>query len=223
MRLAALLAAIGLTACGPSSLEPQVEINPADFVLLPCGLAGDAPPCTLVVIGGKRLLFGAPSGISSGLMDEDLEQLDGVFLFSLRSADIEGLDEVRNASWHAGRDAPLPVTGPQGTGDLIAGVNFAFETADALRIVDAGIPKGGFDAAILVEMKTRDQMHDVVFDTGDVVIQAERRSDQAVRYIITYQNRPPLLIEPCRSEECSFADRAEWPLVRPHFIVKTEP
>ena len=219
MKRVALIFAFIVAGCGSQFGDQRAEINPADFVLLPCGLQKEAPPCALAVIGGKRLLFGAPAGLSSTLTEDNLRQLDGVFLFSLRASDIEGLDEVRNASWRAGRDRALPVSGPQGIGDVVAGLNLAFETADALRIVDEGVPKGGFDAALLVEMERRDETPDIVFDTGDVVIRAMQRADQKTRYSIVYRDAAPFVIETCRVDDCSFGDGLEWPLSAQHFIV----
>ena len=224
MRRAAVCLVLLLSACSEVSQRPDnADVNPADFVLLPCEALNETAPCALAIIGGKRLLFGAPAGLGAALSPEDLRQLDGVFLFSLRATDIEGLDEVRNASWHAGRERPLNVTGPDGTQSLIAGLNLAFETADALRVVDDGIPKGGFDAAILTMMPSRDDEDRIVFNTGDVVISAMPRADQAIKYTITYQGTAPVDIQPCLEDDCRLAETLEWPLKKPEFIVRAGP
>ncbi|MEM9055430.1 MAG: hypothetical protein AAGB16_08895, partial [Pseudomonadota bacterium] len=98
--------ALCLAACGRSesgALEREM-IAPQDFALLPCGPSQAERPCALAIAGGKRLLFGGASGIAETLSDADLGQLDAVFLFSMRAIDVEGLDEIRNRSWQAGRD-----------------------------------------------------------------------------------------------------------------------
>ncbi|MEM7491757.1 MAG: hypothetical protein AAF296_00130 [Pseudomonadota bacterium] len=213
-----------VSACSEASQRAEKpDINPADFVLLPCNVLNETAPCTLAIVGGKRLLFGAPAGLGAAVAPEDLRQLDGVFLFSLRAADIEGLDEVRNASWHAGRERSLNVTGPDGTQNLIAGLNLAFETADALRVVDHGIPKGGFDAAILTMMPTSDGEDRIVFNTGDVVISAMPRADQAIKYTVIYQGATPIDIQPCLEDDCRLAETLQWPLKKPEFIVRASP
>ena len=67
---------------------------------------------------------------------------------SLQAADLEGLDEVRNAGWTAGRETPLAVGGPSGLRDVVAALNKAYELSDAQIFVEAS-PKGGFGAALL--------------------------------------------------------------------------
>lgn len=212
-----------LSACAPNAGPARPDILPTDFALLPCGLQESDVPCAMAVIGGKRLLFGAPAGIGSTLDQNDLRMLDGVFLFSLRANDIEGLDEVRNESWRAGRRRPLPVAGPDGTAQTLGALNLAFETADALRIVDEGVPPGGFDAAILVGMADRKDPEDPLFNTGDVVVRSEVRADQAVRYLVSYRGADAVAIEPCLNGECSFAAGQTWPMLEMHFIVKQTP
>ena len=212
-----------LSACAPNEEPTRPDILPTDFALLPCGLQESDVPCAMAVIGGKRLLFGAPAGIGSTLDQSDLRMLDGVFLFSLRASDIEGLDEVRNESWRAGRSKPLPVAGPDGTAQTLSALNLAFETGDALRIVDEGVPPGGFDAAVLVQMGDESGADNPMFDTGDVLVRSEVRADQAVRYLVSYRGADPVIIEPCLAGECSFAGGQTWPLLDVHFIVKQTP
>ena len=124
------------TAPAPGDPSEDLSIAPRDFVLLPCGPARSDQPCALVAAGGKRVLFGAPAGVAATLSEADLRQLDSVVLFSLRATDIEGVDEIRNESWRAGRATPLLTIGPRGVLVLVDGLNTAFEQADALRIVE---------------------------------------------------------------------------------------
>lgn len=162
-----------VSACGAvAPTEPvRPEISPQEFVLIPCGPARADRPCTLVIAGGKRVLFGAPAGVAATLTVEDLRGLDAVMLPSLKAGDIEGLDEVRNESWRAGRSVPLRVVGPEGTVGIVEALNKVFEQADALRIVEEGIPKGGYDAAVLEGFELPPRTADAtVFDTGDVNI-----------------------------------------------------
>lgn len=189
MRLLALILLV--SACGSAQsadTDRATDIRPQDFVLVPCGVRMADRPCALVVAGGKRVLLGAPSGAGQELSDDDLRQLDAVTLFSLRAADIEGLDEVRNASWQAGREEPLRVIGPEGTVAMVAALNRAFEQADALRIVDEGIPPGGYDAAILTAEELGSSAIEVAaFDTGDLTVMARVQPSGYVDFRVMYE------------------------------------
>jgi hypothetical protein len=216
---------VSIAACSASTpeSEPDLLIQPDDFVVLPCDRVIAPQPCALVVAGGKRVLFGAPSGAAISFNQDELKQLDAVLLFSLRAIDIEGLDDVRNHSWRAGRDAALLVIGPAGLDDIVTALNKAYEQPDALRIVEDGIPPGGFDAAVLVTgLSVPGQ---VVFDTGDLRI--ERLS---TGYKVFYGQAQPLVLAACGADlerdagftvSCA-ADTPDvaWPLSEPVILQK---
>ncbi len=226
-----VFSAILITACGgaPAARVEGPTSHPAisstDFALLPCGPGEAERPCALVMAGGKRVLFGAPAGALTGLSEEDLANLDAVMLFSLRAEDIEGLDEVRNASWRAGRSAPLRVSGPDGTAEMIAALNLAYEASDAIAFVERG-SKGGFDSAVLVAGESEGK----VFDTGDLLIQAGGFSDMS--YLVSYAQKH-IQLAACQefeggvfnmphvsmSIECS-GSGTSWPLTAPVFITE---
>ena len=238
---ALFLAGFCMVGCGMSNAPSPAAANrpatgaiaPEDFALVPCGPGQADRACPLAVAGGKRLLFGTPAGVAASLEPADLRQLDGVFLFSLRARDIEGLDEVRNASWQAGRSAPLLVVGPDGTERLVGALNLAFEQADALRIVVEGIPPGGYDSAILV---SREMDHAArssrLFDTGDLQVTGRESSTGLAEYRVRY--RGDLILSACgatpgetveavsnaseRRLDCGSGDLS-WPLAEIHFIV----
>jgi len=225
--------AVCLAACGgPPAEDPPaaLEIAPQDFVLLPCGVDSAEHPCALAIAGGKRVLFGTPRGAADGLRPEDLRQLDAVFVFSLRAGDLEGLDEVRNASWHAGRETPLLVVGPRGIDVVTTAINAAFEQADALRIVEQGSPPGGYDAAVLIPRAASGQSK--VFDTGDVVVDST-----SYGYRMSYDQRGMAHFHTCDAGpanqevrigefvwerlSCTSSDPdRRWPLQAPLFILK---
>lgn len=237
MRMGSLTASIFLgallTGCGSDPAPaptPSLSIAPQDFVVLPCGDQDAERPCALAVAGGKRVIFGAPAGAAKGLSPADLRLLDAVLVFSLRARDIEGLDELRNESWRAGRSTPLLVIGPTGIEDVVQALNKTFEQADALRIVEEGIPPGGYDAAVMTgRAGTRDQ---IVFDTGDVQVRATQQG-----YDLTYNLSAVLELSSCAvgTDGESVPDAAQtrvrlgcdptiadtvWPLESPLVIVK---
>lgn len=222
-----------MAACAapaPGDPSEDLSIAPRDFVLLPCGPARSDQACALVAAGGKRVLFGAPAGVAATLSEADLRQLDSVVLFSLRAKDIEGVDEIRNESWRAGRATPLLTIGPRGVLVLVDGLNTAFEQADALRIVEEGIPAGGYDAAILTGREAG--RGEIVFDTGDV-----RVTRISGGYRIAYEEQAAVDLLPCDetradvtspdatnvqiSVSCDGSEQdLAWPLSAPHFVVR---
>ena len=220
----ALFGGVLATACGDTATsprEPAFNVTPQQFAILPCGDLGELRPCALIAAGGKRILFGAPGSVAAGLKPDDLSQLDAVLLFSLRSYDVEGLDDIRNRSWDAGRDTPLLVIGPSGTETFVAAINKAYEQADALRIVEDGIPPGGYDAAVLTPLEA--QSGQTVFNTGDVVVKSVGDG-----YTVTYLDQHSLYLSACDAEisaevdltvSCA-ADGADmaWPIKQPVLV-----
>ena len=211
-----------VSACGGTQQDEGIElvVEPHQFVLMPCGAIAENHPCTLASIGGKRILFGAPAGVTSAMSPEDLKLLDAVMLFSLRAGDTNGLAEVRNQSWEAGRDAPLLVVGPNGVDAFVAGLNQAYEMADALRIVEDGIPAGGYDAALLTAMSGTEQQ--TVFNTGDVVVK-----HSSAGYSIAYLETTRVWLSSCKGDapDADYAVLCDpqagmdvWPLEQPVFV-----
>ena len=234
-RLSSIWIAACLAACGgpPVAEAPaSLDIAPQDFVLLPCGVESPDHPCALAIAGGKRVLFGAPAGAIDGIRREDLSQLDAVIVFSLRAGDLEGLDEVRNASWKAGRQAPLLVIGPKGIETVATALNTAYEQADALFVVEEGAPPGGYDAALLISRAYSGDGE--VFDTGDVVVEST-----SYGYRMTYDQRGMAHFHACDAApanqevrigemvwerlSCNAADPdRRWPLRAPLFILQNQ-
>lgn len=223
--LSSALAGFTLFACEAEAPPPtwwDMDVPAQDFVVLPCGSTQSSAPCAMVVAGGKRILAGAPAGVVASLREVDLKQLDGVLIFSLHAENIEGLDEVRNRSWLLGRSQPLRVVGPTGLGDVVAGLNLTYEQADALFVVENGIPPGGYDAAILISVEAISG--DLVFDTGDLAISRTRQGFD-VQYRGEYQlslcanSNVSIDGEPVAegSMEIGCAAR-QWPLIEPVFV-----
>lgn len=228
-----LLASTALLLVASCSGAPddaaRSDIKPQDFALVPCGVSDQNRPCALAIAGGKRVLIGAPAGVGETLIAEDLRLLDAVILFSLRADDIEGLDEIRNNSWHAGRAEPLIVVGPEATNSMVAALNLTFEQSDALRVVEEGIPPGGYDAAVL---DGRESMEADVpaFDTGDFRV---FRQDDSI--FLSYLGEHGVALDSCRLDRPSeWVERSEeidlrigcrntevaWPLDAIHFVLR---
>ena len=189
---------------------PQRDVKPADFAIESCSGPG-TNICLFARAGGKRLLFGAPAGVGNRIAGKELARLDGLFLYSLRSEDIEGLDEVRNISWQAGRPGPLSVSGPAGLSSVIDGLNRAYEISDALIFIEDGAPAGGFDAALLET--AHEVMEDtVVFYTGDLKVEVTTGMNDRLSYRVDYRDVDEtwhtLVIQPCGAPDIARNDIA---------------
>lgn len=170
--------------------------NPRALYLVACGgqavVPGELPgQCILAVAGGKRFLFGTPAGAAMTLSLEDLQQLDAVFLFSLASKDIEGLDEIRRASWAAGRSGELWVYGPEGIGETVLLLDQVHLYGDAIATMNDGargfrdLPLRAFGFR-LVDLSEEGRP---LMDRGDVVVSGVMRDGVRAGYQLRYNGR----------------------------------
>ncbi len=221
--------ASGTASSGPGS-EKAVAIKSTDFAILPCRASSASAPCAMVAAGGKRILLGTPAGIGSAFEGSDLRELDAVLLFSLRAADLEGLDEVRNAAWVAGHEGSLAVAGPSGTSATVAALNAAFEVSDSLTFVEAP-PAGGFSAALLRVLPGEGDAKVRVFDSGDLVVTKIENAQGRAGYWFDYAGKRAV-VQPCVMDQAvRFAPdadfvlscdggQANWPIGDVQFVVK---
>ena len=227
--LIALLAGCG----GPAESDTAsgaASVRSTDYALVPCGPSSPEAPCVLVMAGGKRILFGTPPGLRDGVDAGMLAGLDAVLLFSLQGADLEGLDEVRNAGWTAGREEPLAVGGPAGLRDVLGALNKAYEVSDAQTFVETP-PRGGFGAALLGVLPGEGDAKTHVFDTGDLIVTKIETADGRAGYWVDYGGVRAVL-QPCGMDQAvQFNDReafvlactdeaSGWPLGELHYLVQ---
>ena len=230
--LLAFAALVSAVACGsandaPVAPPPELAIRSTDFALLPCSERLLPGKCVIVLAGGKRVMFGAPAGVTLDQSSADLRNLDAVMLLSLRGEDVEGLDELRNAAWRAGRESSLPVAGPSGTGEFAGILNRAYEVSDALIFVEER-PAGGFDAALLAVLPGEGEAEATVFDTGDLRVRKFETGTDRATYIVDYA-RHNLILSSCGGtplQELSGGEfrvldcESEWPLGAPEFVFR---
>lgn len=216
-----------------AALDPTIA--PDDFVFAPCDLQQVSGDCVILAAGGKRVLIGAPAGIGEGKIAGDNIRPDSVILTSLKAQSIEGLDEVRNRSWLSGRRSPLVVAGVTGTKRVVAALNDAYITSDALAYVN-GTRRGGFDieAMIAVEVEPGEE----AFDTGDLTITALEAGIDQLALWIDYRGETVLLSDcavdaeiiaawpvanhyiGCSNGHYIVESRVQWPLERRSYISK---
>ena len=210
-------AALMLSACGQApdtqsgngvkpapSADAVVPIAPTDFVIAPCAGVAEGAKCAIIAAGGKRVLIGAPAGIGEGMIAGDVTSPDGVVLLSLQAGAVEGLDELRNHRWTSGQRAALVIAGAQGVDSLVAGLNAAYVTSDALAYV-SGDREGGFDTVPIVAKVVG--AGEPAFDTGDLVIRTYAGGPGTLALFVTYNDKTALLSD-CAATP---ADIQSWP------------
>ncbi len=113
-----------------------------------CGTGSPMPddrragPCIGILAGQRAFVVDAGSGGPRRLarMGFPVGALEGILLSHLHSDHIDALGELIMLDWvgREGRRAPLPVTGPRGTRDVVAGFNAAYRIDSGYRIAHHG-------------------------------------------------------------------------------------
>jgi ribonuclease Z len=130
-------------------------------------------PATLVVAGGKRLLFDAGRGVSQRLwqLGFSLGSIDAVFLTHLHSDHLVGLPDLWLTGWlqpeYGRRQKPLRLFGPPGVKALAAALREGFGADVAYRAEKEGLQLAG------IAFDTQDiSGEQILFDEGGVKVSA---------------------------------------------------
>ena len=174
---------IHVAVCGSSSPLPSLN---------------RAGPCLAVLAGEELMIFDAGGGSSRqlGSMNINAGEIDKIFLTHLHSDHIDGLGEMLLQSWAGGRrQAPLPIYGPEGTEQVVAGFNMAYAIDSTYRIEHHGeeiIPPGGF-GGVATEFFVEEGGSSVVYQSGDLTVTAYEINHEpvepAVAFRIDYKDR----------------------------------
>jgi ribonuclease Z len=156
-----------------------------------------AGPCTLV-IAGKRLFVvdaGEDSARNMSAMGMPMGRIEGLFLTHFHSDHIDGIGPLMLLRWTVGTaTTPLPIHGPPGVEQVVAGFNAAYALDSGYRVAHHGPkivpPTGGGGTALPFAIGTTPV---VVFDNGGVKITAfpvnHRPVTPAVGYRFDYKGR----------------------------------
>ncbi|MCP5386945.1 MAG: MBL fold metallo-hydrolase [Novosphingobium sp.] len=161
--------------------------------------ADRAGPCIAVLAGQQAFIFDSGSGSirKLGRMGFPMGKLRAEFLTHLHSDHIDGLGEALLQAWVAGhRAAPLPVYGPPGTDQVVAGFNQAYAIDSTYRIAHHGpkvVQPSGFGGAASIITLPEGTDSQVVYEKEGVRITAIRVNhapiSPAYGYRIDYKGR----------------------------------
>ena len=136
-----------------------------------------AGPCLGVMAGEHVIVVDAGSGGPRRLarMGFPVGRIERVYLTHLHSDHIDSLGELMLQAWVGGsRERPLPIAGPQGVEDVVAGFNAAYRIDSTYRTahhgVDVANPAGFGGVAEIIPAPTDTGKAAVIHDQGGVKI-----------------------------------------------------
>jgi ribonuclease Z len=167
----ALLVASGIALFGErlvvAAMTNQVRANisgqvlnalPDGLHLMLCGAGAPLPdpsragPCIMVLAGQDLYVVDVGSGSvrNFGPMGVPTGRVEALLLTHFHSDHLDGLGELMTTRWAGGgKDTPLPVYGPTGVAQVVAGFNMAYAQDFGYRIAHHGeavVPKSGAGA-----------------------------------------------------------------------------
>jgi ribonuclease Z len=170
-----------------------------------CGAGSPLPdpersgPCVFVVAGERLFVVDAGSGSSRVLARMRVPQgaIEAILLTHLHSDHIDGLGELEMQRWaNGGHDTPVPVLGPEGVEDVVAGIDLAYRASRGYRVAHHGadvVPPGGAGAVARPFESPRDGESVTLIDDGGLLVRAFRVDhapvDPAVGYRFDYAGR----------------------------------
>ena len=157
-------------------------------------------PCLAIIAGDQHIVIDAGSGGVRTLtrMGYPVGEIDAVFLTHLHSDHMDGLGELLMQAWvNGGRDVPMPVYGPEGVQELVAGFNTAYRIDSTYRTAHHGLeianPEGRGGEPLPISMPAGPGGKAVLYDEGGLQVTAYRVShapvEQAYGYRVDYEGR----------------------------------
>ena len=174
-----------------------------------CGAGGPLPdpkrsgPCVAVIAGEQLFIVDAGTGGARNLgpLGIPVGAVDAVFLTHFHSDHIDGLGELATLRWvNAANREPLPVHGPQGVAEVVAGFNTSYAQDEVYRHEhhgDAVAPMSGAGMTAVSHQQPTDGEALVIYDRDGVMVQMikvdHRPVDPAVAYLFSYGGRSVLI------------------------------
>ena len=158
-----------------------------------------AGPCTVVLAGKKLFVIDAGAGSTKNLslMNLPPARVNAVFLTHFHSDHIDGLGELMLQRWASGPNtSPLPVYGPTGVDQVVAGFQAAYVLDSGYRVAHHGatvVPPSGFGGAAHPFEAQPDLPNVTVIDEPDLKVIAfpvhHNPVEPAVGYLFIYKDR----------------------------------
>lgn len=205
-----------------------------------CGTGSPLPdptragPCTFVVAGDRLFIVDTGSGSTRNLlqMGVPLGQTEALLLTHFHSDHIADLGELRLQRWVGGANSvPLPVYGPVGVGDVIAGFNAAYDLDDGYRTAHHGAaiapPAGANTNAVEIAIGDAPNADAVVIDDGDLRVTMFRVDhspvEPAIGYRFDYKGRSVVIsgdtaFAPSVAEHAAGADLLVHEALQPRMV-----
>jgi ribonuclease Z len=161
-----------------------------------------AGPCAVVIAGKRLFVFDAGSGSprNIGKLGFVHGRIEAIFLTHFHSDHIDGLGELMLQRWvTTSNTSPVPVYGPPGVEQVVAGLRQAYAQDQHYRVAhhgDATVPASGF-GGVARPFNLVLQVPTVVLKEGDLEITAfsvdHAPIHPAVGYRINYKGRSVVL------------------------------
>lgn len=136
-----------------------------------------AGPCVGVIAGGHAMVFDIGSGGARRLarMGFPVGRLEKIYLTHLHSDHLDGLGELMLQAWVGGsRSTPIPVAGPKGVEEVVAGFNMAYRIDSTYRTGHHGPtvanPAGFGGAPEIIDAPSGPGHAQVIFDRDGVKV-----------------------------------------------------
>ena len=170
-----------------------------------CGAGGPLPdpqrsaPCLILIAGDQTYLVDAGAAAATNMAVQQVQPgtLDAVFLTHFHSDHIDGLGQLGVMRWAGGgHTSPLPVYGPDGIGEVVAGLSQTYRLDSVYRAAHHGpevTPPTGAGLMARSFAEPREGESAVVFEAGALRVTAFRVDHPpikpAVGYRFDYQGR----------------------------------
>jgi len=193
-----------------------------------------AGPCLFVIAGEQFFVVDTGGGSTETLqlMGLPVGEIDALFLTHYHSDHIADLGELMLQRWAgASNQAPLPVYGPRGLGEVISGFNAALALDASYRVAHHGpetMPPGGAGSAVVWEVETlSNDGTRIVYDEGGLLVTMflvdHHPVDPTVGYRFDYGGRSvvisgdtsysPQVVAQAQNADLLFHDALSTPLV----------
>ena len=186
-----------------------LDTLPDGLTVMLCGAGGPLPdpvrsgPCVAVVAGDNLVVVDAGTGGARNLNPLGLPvgAVDAIFITHFHSDHIDGLGELATLRWASGAHTePLPVHGPEGIEEVVAGFNQAYAQDAVYRHAHHGdtvAPLSGHGLQAVTHPQPADGEAVTVYDNDGLTVQMIRVHhdpvDPAVAYLFNYKGRSALI------------------------------